>query len=205
MYMHEKTHTAPPNRSTHKHRHSVCCGSRESHCVATDKCQRTHSTAQRCWNRRPKSIRSTPVCGQIRPMVLRAPTTHLRVWRITDTECVKVILPWQLVDTNNRQTNTHYTRQTYMCELKRRQEAMVKSQQQNTQNERHGIVSTVLTGCSKRTHPANTVGDAAPLWTTQWDRTLTMENTPMSRHASIFRSTTGYVLRLPTVKRSLSL
>ena len=37
------------------------------------------------------------------------------------------------------------------------------SQQQNTKNDIHGMVSTELTGCSKRTHPANTVGDSAPL------------------------------------------
>ena len=48
----------------------------------------------------------------------------------------------------HRQTTTHYTRQLYMCELKR-QEAMVMTQQQNTQNDRHGMLSTILTGCSK--------------------------------------------------------
>ena len=79
------------------------------------------------------------------------PCPHITPTRMEDhihTFCVGVILPWQLVDHANRRAGAHYTRQLYMCELNRSQEAMVMTQQQNTQNDRHDMVSTALTGCS---------------------------------------------------------
>ena len=153
------------HRNTDRDRHSACCGCRESHCVATDGCQGTHSTAQRCWNRRPKSIHSTPVCGQIRPLGLRATTiTPTREEDHRHRFCVKLILPGQLVDTD-KQTNKHTPHKTiiHVRPQKETRSYGKVTTAKYKKNDSHGIVSTELTGCSKRTHPANPVGDTAPL------------------------------------------